>query len=302
MVILWNHGGGSVTGVSFDENYDYDSLTLTELRGGFEQAYDLSAGEPPIDVIGFDTCLMATVDTAAAFQGIANIMVASEEMEPGCGWHYTGFLEALADQPGMDGARLGQVICDTYLSECRWNLVGAETTLSVVDLNRVGPLLEAYDEMGAEALQTALVDPSFFTDFCFEAEFAENYGGNTRDQGYANMVDLGDLARNCEEILPESAEKVLSALEDCVLYEVNGLYRMFASGLSCYHSYSGDLEDLAGYARQGCSESFISLYTYGLGGEADDAMMEYINSMGYEVETLPEVPDLTDTSGRVSSS
>ena len=293
-VVLWNHGGGSVSGVSFDENYDYDSLTISELRQGFEQVFDLDETDPPIDLIGFDTCLMATVDAAAAFRDVAEIMVASEEMEPGCGWHYSGWVGALAEDPGMDGARLGQIICDTYLSECRWNFVGAETTLSVVDLQQIDPLLEAYEEMGAEALTHALVDPGFFSDFCFEAEYSENYGGNTRDQGYSNMVDLGDLARNCQEILPASAEKVLTALEDCVLYEVNGLYRMSASGLSCYHSYNGDLEDLEGYLSQGCSESFKSLYSYGLGGDMDQEILDYIASAGYEEEEIPEMPSLQE--------
>ena len=87
MVVLWDHGGGSVTGVSFDENYDYDSLTLSEMRESFQNVYPLSEQNPPIDVIGFDTCLMATVDTAAVFRDVAEIMVASEEFEPGCGWY-----------------------------------------------------------------------------------------------------------------------------------------------------------------------------------------------------------------------
>ena len=30
-LILWNHGGGSITGVCFDEKYDQDSITLMEM-------------------------------------------------------------------------------------------------------------------------------------------------------------------------------------------------------------------------------------------------------------------------------
>ena len=40
MLLFWNHGGGSVSGVSFDENYEMDSLVLDEL----------SAVEPASDV------------------------------------------------------------------------------------------------------------------------------------------------------------------------------------------------------------------------------------------------------------
>ena len=160
-VIFWNHGGGTLGGVSYDEIHDYDSLSLMELHDAFASVYELSETDFPIDVIGFDTCLMGTVDTAAAFSDIAHYMVASEEWEPGLGWYYTGFLQALAGDPGMDGARLGQHICDSYLAECESKWQGDEVTLSVVDLSRIHPLLEAYDAMGAEAMTHALVDPGF---------------------------------------------------------------------------------------------------------------------------------------------
>ena len=37
-VILWNHGGGSVAGLMFDELYGFDSLSLWEMRLAFESA------------------------------------------------------------------------------------------------------------------------------------------------------------------------------------------------------------------------------------------------------------------------
>ena len=71
-VIFWNHGGGSVAGVSFDELYDYDSLTLPELYSAFEAVYELSETNPPIDLVGFDACLMATIDTAYTLADISH--------------------------------------------------------------------------------------------------------------------------------------------------------------------------------------------------------------------------------------
>ena len=38
MCLLWNHGGGSVSGVAFDELYDMDSLDVSELAQGVSQA------------------------------------------------------------------------------------------------------------------------------------------------------------------------------------------------------------------------------------------------------------------------
>ena len=292
MAIFWNHGGGSVGGASFDENYDYDSLTLQEFSDAFYSVYDLDGMDKPFDVIGFDTCLMATVDTAAAFAPIADYLVASEENEPATGWNYSGFMEALANDPGMDGARLGQHICDSYQESVEWSWSEDEVTLSVVDLNRIDPLLIAYENMGKEALLNSLNDPYFFTEFGREAEESENYGGNTKDTGYANMVDLGDLAYNCSSILPTTSQTVLDALEHCVIYKVNGDYRDNATGLSCYFSYNGDYEDLNGFYEQGYSESFKYLYGYGLFGDLSNSGMEYIANIGYEDPELPYVPDL----------
>ena len=290
MVIFWNHGGGSVSGALYDENYNYDQLTLGEFHRAFDAVYDLSSGRPPIDIIGFDACLMATIDTAYAFSDIAQYLVASEEMEPGCGWNYYDFLQALADDPGMDGARLGQYICESYMDGCGW--FDGESTLSVTDLSRLEPLLKAYDDMGTEALSCALDDPHFFGRFGREAEASENYGGNTRDQGYSNLVDLGDLAENCSSILPHSSGKVLKALDDCIIYNVSGDYRENASGLSCYYSYNGDVQDFFGYQEVGCSDSFIYLYNYSLEGSLPQEGYELASSFGYEEETVPDIPVL----------
>ena len=293
MIIFWNHGGGSVTGAAFDELYDYDSLTLEEFDRAFRSVYQLSRDNPPFEVIGFDACLMATVDTAYTFSDIGKYLVASEELEPGGGWNYTGFLQKLADDTGMDGARLGQHICNTYMDDCGW-LFEDDATLSVVDLNKAVPLFDAYEDMGAEALVYALKDPYFFIDLGRESENSINYGGNTREQGYSNMVDLGDLAKNCEEILPKNYERVIECLEDCVLYQVKGMYREESCGLSCYYSYNGDPEDFYNYLGQGCSDSFEYLFGYGFIGELPPEGMEYLSKLGYRDKNLPHVPNIEE--------
>ena len=292
MVLFWNHGGGSVSGAAFDENYDNDSLTLGEFYEAFNEVYELDTENPPIDVIGFDTCLMATIDVAYTFCDVANYLVASEELEPGNGWYYTGWLQELSNDPAMGGAQLGRLICDSYVEGCEMAWTEDEITLSVTDLTKIGPLLDAYDAMGQEALTTALDDPMFFSAFGREASRSESYGGNTDDQGYTNMVDLGHLARNSEELLPETAQAVLDGLEECVVYRVNGPYRSEATGLSCYYSYNSDVDDFTGYTSVGYSEAFKYLYGYGIGGSLSEAGMEYVNNLGYEEEELPEIPTL----------
>jgi hypothetical protein len=288
-VVFWNHGGGSVTGAAFDELYGNDSLTLDELYAAFSGVWPVSADKQPLELIGFDTCLMATVDVAATFSDIARYMVASEEVEPANGWYYSQWVGALAENPGMDGAALGQIICDSYYAGCE--AVGTEqsVTLSLTDLSKISPLLEAYDTFGAECLAAACKDPAFFSQFARAAYQSENYGGNTKEQGYTNMVDLADLARQSAGMVT-SSQNVLSALDACVLYQVGGPYRAQAGGLSCYYSYNGDAEDYMGYAARGTGTAFKYYFGYGLTGELDDAGMAYIADMA--LDELPEIQNL----------
>lgn len=292
-VIFWNHGGGSAGGVSFDEIYDYDSLSLWEMYEAFDSVYELSEEAPPLELVGFDACLMATVDTANAFSDIARYMVASEETEPGNGWYYTGWAEALANEPEMDGAKLGTAICDSYMEGCEMYGTEEETTLSVVDLGKIGPVLTAYDNMGKEALANACEDTSFFSYFGRNAEIAENYGGNTKDTGYTNMVDLRDLALMNQDVLSDTCEDVIQALDECVVYKVNGAYRQQAGGLSCYYSYDGSISDFETYSEIGASDSFKYFYDYALTGSLSEDGLEYVAEMGYE--ELPEVAVLEET-------
>ena len=290
-VTFWNHGGGSVSGAAFDELHGLDSLDLAEMYQAFDAVWPADAEHPALELVGFDTCLMATVDVASTFQNFAKYLVASEEVEPGNGWLYSGWLGALAENTDMDGAALGTAICDTYYQGCEAVGTQDQTTLSVTDLSRLEPLLEAYESFGQEALAAAAEDPGFFAELGRAAARSENYGGNTREQGYTNMVDLGHLARQTAWMLP-SAQRVCDALTDCVIYQVGGPYRAEATGLSCYYSYNGDVDDLNGYITVGESTAFKHLYAYELTGELAEDGEEYLSSL--DIGELPERVTLAD--------
>lgn len=290
-VTFWNHGGGSVSGAAFDELHGLDSLDLAELYQAFDAVWQANTDAPALELVGFDTCLMATIDVAAVFQNFAKYLVASEEVEPGNGWFYTGWLGALAEDPAMDGEALGVAICDSYYAGCEAVGTHEQVTLSLTDLTKLTGLLEAYESFGQEAFVAASQDPGFFADLGRAAAQSENYGGNTREQGYTNMVDLGHLARQTAWMLP-SAQSVCDALDACVLYQVGGVYRAEATGLSCYYSYN-DLDDFNGYIDVGAGIAFKHLYAYGLTGEMAEGGDEYLSSL--DIQELPEIATLYDT-------
>jgi len=275
-VVFWNHGGGNVAGIAFDELYDDDSLTLPELGAAFEAA-DFGG---KYELIGFDACLMATIDTAATFVEYANWMVASEETEPGCGWDYEGFFEALSSNTGMNGGELGKEICDTYYAGCEDIGQADETTLSVIELSKVPELVQVYDAAGCEALLQMIYDTGYINHFGRAARGAENYGGNNKSEGYTNMVDLGDLVHKTskDSLIPMSGEKILAALEQAVFYQVKGSLRSKATGLSCYYNYNGDYENLTGFADLAASPAFAYFYDYTLTGRPTAEMYDYASA------------------------
>ncbi len=291
-VTFWNHGGGSVSGAAFDELYENDSLDLNEMYAAFDAVWPANKEAPALELVGFDTCLMATVDTAAVFQNFAKYFVGSQELEPGNGWLYSGWVGKLAENPDMDGRELGIAICNSYYEGCEAVGTHEQTTLSLTDLSKLTPLLEAYEAFGNEAFVAASKDPGFFAELGRIAQNSENYGGNTREQGYTNMVDLGHIARQTSWMLP-SAQSVTDALADCIVHKISGIYRSEATGLSCYYSYNGDVNDFNGYANVGVGQAFKQLFAYGITGDLLEGGKEYMDSLN--VDALPDIVTLLDT-------
>ena len=194
MCLLWDHGGGSVAGIAVDELNGGDLLNLKELAQGIGMA------GVQFELVGFDACLMSTMETAAAVTPYARYMVASQELEPGTGWDYTDWLSYLAEEPTADGLAVGSRICDSFYAKCALSGTDSMATLAVTDLSKLPALMAAFDNMAAEmkgyTAETDKLQP--LTQAIMKAE---NYGGNNDGEGYTNMVDLGDLTRNAEGVL-----------------------------------------------------------------------------------------------------
>ncbi|MEG1547132.1 MAG: clostripain-related cysteine peptidase [Clostridia bacterium] len=250
MAIFWNHGGGSIGGLAYDEMFDYDQLTLDELSNG------LAAPGVTFEAVGFDTCLMATLETAAAISPYARYMIASEEYEPGGGWDYTAWARYLCAYPNSTGAELGRIICDSYYDKCNYTGDAEMATLSLTDLTKIPALVTAFDAMATE-MTGITSEISTLRTFTQGAMRAENYGGNTEQEGYTNMVDLGDLAINTESVLPGTADKLLDALFDTVVYQVKGASRKAANGLSVFFPLAVSKSECDLYSNISTSKSYL---------------------------------------------
>ena len=142
-------------------------------------------------------------------------------------------------------------------------------------------------------------DSSYFNEVTRCAYSSENYGGNNDSEGYANMVDIGDFINNNikEELLPASGERVLTALDNAVIYKVNGPLRSDSCGLSCYYSYDGSYEGFTDFSELDTSPAFTYYFDYMLTGEPSAEMYEYALQAAPEEyskeDTISELTPLT---------
>lgn len=237
---MWDHGGGSAGGISYDENYNSDSISLLELASALYDSFDGTfdpSDEKYFDLFGFDACLMATIDSASAIRPYAKYMVASQNLEPGNGWQYTYLLNGLSKNTSIDGAALGHIVCDSFLAGCRDVGTDDGATLSVIDLSQIKLLRATYDLLGIEAFSKAReMGNSFYSQWARSASGADNYM-NSKSEGFTNMVDLGGLVANMSDIMPDGAEATLEVLGQAVIYKVSGSEFRNSSGLSCYYPF-----------------------------------------------------------------
>ena len=238
---------------------------------------------------------MSSYGTAGTFEGYAKYLVASQELEPGNGWNYAGIVQGFQDGFGDDPAELGKIICDTYLEGCKEAQTDAMATLAVTDLTKMPELREAYENMGAEAIQAVQKDPqAFFTEYARAAEQSTNYGGNTKNSGYTDMIDMGDFAANTRELLPESYSNLQAALNDAVIYRVGGKYMGSSRGLSCYYPLLSDTEMQQKFETvRGSAESYKTLYNYFVSGGA----IPNVPELAFDIHSMENLPVNVDDEG-----
>ena len=229
-LILWDHGGGSITGVCFDERNNNDSLSLRELDAGLKTAFESMWDK--FEFVGFDACLMSTLETANILATYSDYMIASQESEPATGWEYKTIVEYLSKHPAADGSELGRTLCDSYLASLDRNSRGF-ATLAVVDLSQIDQLIQDFYRFSQEMYNSGN-DQATLTAMSRAIQKADNYGCNNRREGYTNMVDLGGLVDACASVTPSAAD-VKKTLHDAVPYQIRGTYHAGATGLSTYY-------------------------------------------------------------------
>lgn len=168
MVICSDHGAGW-QGALNSESHD-SWMNATDLEAGFKKANELTGKK--IDIIGFDACLMANMETAHQLKDCADFMVGSEETEGGAGWQYDEVLgkngtnqnsrvlsgqmlnyavSALRERGGLEPADMAKGV--VQMAQDHQRDLG---TMAAYDLSKIGAVSSAVDNFAGVVLDSNL--------------------------------------------------------------------------------------------------------------------------------------------------
>lgn len=232
-LILWNHGDGwrnPGKGICFDDS-SKSGITMPELASALQE------GGIYFDLIGMDACLMAMVEVAYEIRNYGRVLVASQGFEPGNGWNYTTFLKRLKYSPTMSVQSLAEEIVNGYFSSYS---SGAPLTLSVIDLSRVGNLVQALDDFATIVRSDSysqtlrLISPNLpYVDT--ELDYADIYN-------FAQALLNTCTTQGCSPSLVQSLQSIQQELTNTVIKNRTSGYYQGARGLSIYLPYSRSIE------------------------------------------------------------
>lgn len=223
-LILWDHGGGSISGYAYDEkNAGKGYMTLAEIDKALE------AGGVKFDYIGFDACLMGTVENALMLNKHADYLIASEETEPGIGWYYSNFLNLLVTNPSVPTIEIGKQIIDDFTDKCASQTPGQKTTLSIVDLAELSNTVPGKLSEFSKSISNKITNKEYA-----EVAAARN---NTREFATSTAIDQVDLVHLAKNMNTESGVLLGEAIKGAVKYNRTSSNMSNAYGLAVYFPY-----------------------------------------------------------------
>ena len=296
MLVLWNHGGGPF-GYGMDSIYG-GMFSLKDIRDALSQVYRPNASKPAFDIIGFDACLMSTLEVTNALDGFADYYCLSEEVEPGDGWTYDEFIRVMAEDPTMSPAKVAQAVADSYTDHyIRQNInspfMENNVTFSVIDAHKASELYDAYADLCEKQLKDAADNIGVLSEIDRSGSRATRYGG--KSYNVFNTVDLGNYMDNLVDSYPEESSRIKDLIGETVLYHRQNGALSDSTGIAVYlptevRDISGLLYYLEYIYDVSEEDSITALYYYKQAGCLSEEMKDQVATL---TESLPAVFDVT---------
>ncbi|MBN1755651.1 T9SS type A sorting domain-containing protein [bacterium] len=255
-LVLWNHGSGWEKGKAsgFFNDPEIDRVSRP-VRGVTDNPtrhfFTLESGEGPIkaicqdetngsilknhdvatalsgiemDIICSDACLQGMIEVAYEWRNNADIIIGSEETEPGDGYPYDLILGHLTGNPGMSSEQLATTIVNDYGASYSSSPDHKETQ-SAVRVSNLPSLMTALDNFAAAMISSGN----------FSAILTAR--GATESFDVPNNMDLWHFAHNVGGAVPSvssSANALKTAINNAIIEEYHSTGHPNVHGLAVY--------------------------------------------------------------------
>ncbi len=115
VAVFWDHGNSFTFGTDDSAPLPFRAMDIADIAAQFRNdPADENSGYREIDIVGFDACLMSSLEALREFKPVAPLFVASAELEPGDGWDYQGVFDFLGNNPALTPEDLATAIVQSY--------------------------------------------------------------------------------------------------------------------------------------------------------------------------------------------
>ncbi len=227
-LIFWDHGGGPVLGYGVDELNGRDSLTLDELDAALKFSH---FKEKKLEWVGFDACLMSSIEVADVLDDYADYLIASQETEPGAGWNYL-FLSEFnrTSEPERIADRILGEYSKYYDENAKMKM---DLTLACMNLSKTKETVEAVDSLFSK-MQDDL-DRGEYYDISVARDQMKCFGVMNGKGNAYDLVDLKDCAAKLSGFYRAEADELSRQIDDFVVN--NNANVSNACGVSIYFPF-----------------------------------------------------------------
>lgn len=224
ILTMWDHGGAYL-GSGPDTNTD-QKLTLPMMNEA------LAATNKKWDMIGFDECLMASMEVAKSVKSFASYMLASEELEPGHGWNYTEVFDYIGKNPESSITDIGKKMVDSFIESPDHKETNGRT-LSLVDLTKTDNVIKELDNMTSAF--NSDINSSFLPVLKSNVN-SQNYGKHGKDsvEVSIDLVNFANQIKTNKQDLASQADSLINTLKDFVIYSRDDGTKPNSNGISIF--------------------------------------------------------------------
>ena len=229
-LVLWDHGGGPVGGVCWDQKFNEDQLTTLEVAEALAASPFADRG---IDLLAMHACLMGSAEFAYKLSPYVKYYVASEDSQFGLDYSWIAGVE---NEAPLEAAK--RIVDGSYASNTQSieKQNASETnSFAVIDMTQMQALRDALDDFFGD-VSAHMDDAEALTRMSGHRRDSQAFGlGESGGDSDFDLVDLGDLVNHYREFAPEKAKAVEDAMGNTVVYQQRVNEK--CSGLTLYHPY-----------------------------------------------------------------